>query len=224
MRRIFTICALIALSAVITTAQKPKVKRTTAAKTAAAKPTDVGTVSGKTYTSTAYHFQVTFPETWLIPDKDFERAMLNQGIDLRFKLPPGVGTKNDSKTAPISLKILLTAYSALPGTPSAATARISVEDLSGLPQVKDAVDYFDLMRLNFQNMKTPAGFKYSETQAEKLGAKQFAYLDTSSKTDKRRMYATVRGRNALLFTLIYHTDEDLQAFRDVLANGEFKFQ
>jgi protein tyrosine phosphatase (PTP) superfamily phosphohydrolase (DUF442 family) len=46
--------------------------------------------------------------------------------------------------------------------------------------VKDAVDYFDLMRSQFAVMKLAADFKYSETQAEKLGLKQFAFLDTST--------------------------------------------
>ncbi len=222
MKNFLTICALIVLSTVYAAAQKPKPRPKAAPKVAAVKQSDTGTVSGRTYTNPTYNFQVTFPDSWLIPDKDFEKYMLTQGIDLRIKMPPNSAAKTNGKFAPINLVVLLTAYSALPGTPDASTARISVENLKALPQVKDAVDYFDLMRVNFQNMKLPADFKYSETQAEKLGEVQFAFIDTSSKTDQRRMYATVREGHALMFTLIYHNAEDLQVLRDALAGGNFK--
>ena len=102
--------------------------------------------------------------------------------------------------------------------------RIAVEDLTLTPQVKDAVDYFDLMRSQFAAMKLPADFKYSETQAEKLGAKQFAYLDTWSSAGRKRMYATVRRGHALLFTLSYSKPEDLATMRQILAGGDFRIQ
>jgi hypothetical protein len=99
--------------------------------------------------------------------------------------------------------------------------RVSAEDLSTVPQVKDAVDYFDLMRKTFQSMKLPADFRYSETQAERLGKKQFAFLDVSSKAGKKRMYSTVRDGHAIMFTLSYLRDEDLQTMRQILADGDF---
>jgi len=112
----------------------------------------------------------------------------------------------------------------MPGSNDNAIMRAAVEDLTLTPQVKDAVDYFDLMRSQFAVMKLPADFKYSETQAEKLGAKQFAYLDTASNAGKKRMYATVRNGYAILFTLSYTKPEDLAAMRQILAGGDFRIQ
>jgi ribonuclease I len=112
----------------------------------------------------------------------------------------------------------------MPGTQENAILRISVEDLKALPQIKDAVDYFDLMRETFKAVKLPPDFKYSETQAEKLGRMQFGFLDTSNKTGKKRMYATVRNGYAIMFTLTYKADEDLATMKNVLAQGNFKLK
>jgi hypothetical protein len=101
---------------------------------------------------------------------------------------------------------------------------VSAEDLILKPQVRDAVDYFDLMRAMFSTMKLPADFKYSETEAEQLGRHQFAFLDISTNAGKKRMYATVRNRTAIMFTLSYTSDDDLQTLRRVLTVGNFSLK
>ncbi len=182
-------------------------------------------VEGKTYTNTEHSFQITFPDTWLIPGDDFEEFMRSQGHDISLKAPETIDRTSQIQVnrALERVKILLTAYRAMPGSADNAIIRISTEDLTANLAVKDAVDYFDLMRSQFAVMRLPADFKYSETQAEKLGAMQFAFLDTSSNTGKKRMYATVRNGVALMFTLTYTKPEDLKTLRDVLTKGDFRF-
>lgn len=182
-----------------------------------------GSVSGKTYTNRALGFVIDFPDTWLIPGRDFEDHMKTQGFDLTLKAPEGVSRANkiQMERALERVKILVTAYRSMPGSEDNAILRISLEDLSLVPAVKDAVDYFDLMRSQFAVMKLPDDFKYSETQAERLGSKQFAFLDTSSSSGKKRMYATVKGTNAIMFTLTYTKPEDLETMRKVLSSGDF---
>ena len=109
----------------------------------------------------------------------------------------------------------------MPGYPDIAVVRISVEDLSPNPQIKDAVDYFDAIRAMYKTMKLPPDFKFSERQAEQLGSAQLGYLDASSSAGKKRMYAIVRGTRAILFTISYTKDEDLQTFRGVIEQGNF---
>ena len=185
-----------------------------------------GDVSGRTYTNTVYGFRVTFPDAWLIPGNDFEAYTKSQGFDLSLNSPSNLtgASKLQMERYLERVKILVTGYRSMPGSTDNAIMRIAVEDLTMTPQVKDAVDYFDLMRSQFTSMKTPADFKYSETQAEKLGAKQFGFLDTSSKAGKKRMYATVRNGVAILFTLSYSKPEDLATMRQILAGGDFKLQ
>ena len=185
-----------------------------------------GTVSGKTYTNSVYGLQITFPDTWLIPAGDFEDYMRSQGHDISLKTPDNVTgvSKVQLDRSLQKVKVLVTAYRSMPGSTDNAIMRVAAEDLTLTPQVKDAVDYFDLMRSQFSVMRLPADFKYSETQAEKLGAKQFAYLDTSSLAGKKRMYATVRNGYAILFTLSYTKPEDLAAMRQILADGDFRLQ
>lgn len=196
-----------------------------------AKPTPTpdaskGTVSGRTYSNKKFGFQIVFPDTWLIPDKDFEAYMKSRGFDLGLKAPETLTPTGQAKInrAVENVGILLTVYRSMPGTPNNAVMRVSVEDLSLNPQIKDAVDYIDAMRATFASLKLPDDFEYSETQAERLGAMQFGYIDTRSKNVKKRMYATVRNGRAVLFTLTYYADEDLEAMRRILTEGNFDYK
>jgi len=211
-------------------AQKP-VPKPTPKKTPEAVPVkssifetdELGRVEGRTYTNTVYDFQITFPDTWLVPDRDFEVYMKSQGHDISLKAPDTVGKagKLQIDKALEKVKMLVIGYRAMPGMADNAILRVSVEDLRLNPAVKDAVDYFDLMRSQFTVMKLPADFKYSETQAEKLGSKQFAFIDTNSNAGKKRMYATVRRGFAIMFTLTFTKPEDLATMRQILAGGDF---
>lgn len=210
------------------TRPKPRPKSTAAASNPAAKPATVsdlekGSVVGRTYTNRKFHFEIVFPDTWLIPDDDFEAYMKKQGYDLSLKAPDSL-TPQDKAAVNKAVKnvtTLLTAYRSLPGTTDNAIMRVSVENLAANPQIKDAVDYFDAVRTTFKAIKLPPDFQYSETQAEKLGTMQFAYLDTSSSAGKKRMYATIRDGFAIMFTLSYTASDDLTTMRRILEEGNF---
>lgn len=222
MRRIFTVLIALFLCAGIAAAQK-KTKPRPVAKSSAKPTIDRGKVVGRTYMNKTFGFEVTFPDTWLIPGDDFEEYMKKQGFDLSLKAPDSLAPSTRSKLnkAIKRVDILLTAYRSMPGMPDNAIVRISVEDLSINPQIKDAVDYFDAIRAMFAAMKLPSDHKYSDTQAEKLGAMQFAYLDVSSNAGKKRMYATVRNGFAIMFTISYSNADDLQVLRETLERGDF---
>ncbi len=195
----------------------------TPAKAPANPPPDAGLIAAKTYTNKALGFAVTFPDEWLIPDGDFEAVMKKQGFDLSLKAPETLSPASQTRLneAVQRVRILVTAYRSMPGSANNAIVRISVEDLVINPQIHDAVDYFDAVRAMYRTMKLPPDFVYSETQAEKLGAMQFGFLDTSSSAGKKRMYAIVRHGYALLFTLSYTNEADLRVFRSILEHGNF---
>lgn len=205
---------------------RPRPRRTPAKAAPAKASVDMGSVSGRTYTNKTFGFEVTFPDTWLIPDNDFEDYMKKQGFDLSLKAPDSLppSTKNTLNRALKQVTILLTAYRSMPGSADNAIVRISVENLAANPQIKDAVDYFDAIRAMYKTMKLPAELEYSETQAEKLGSMQFAFLDTLSPDGKKRMYATVRNGFAIMFSLSYSQSDDLDTFRQVLTDGNFVFK
>lgn len=228
MKNLVKTIIFIALLSGFSLAQKPKPRAKAATakpavKTAPAPAIDPGIVQLRTYTNKTFNFAVTFPDSWLIPDNDFEAYMKEQGFDLSLKFPPGLNqqAKGKLQNSAKQLTVLLTAYKYLPGMENNAIVRISVEDLKNFPQVKDAVDYVDAMRATFKSMPLPAGFKYSETQAEQLGTKQFAFLDTVTNDDKRRLYATVKNGYALLFSITYTGKEDLEILREILTGGSF---
>lgn len=185
-----------------------------------------GATQARTYRNEELGFEILFPESWLIPGEDFEEYTRSQGFDLGLKPPENVGgaSRIQIGRALERVRILITAYRSTPGSQDNAIMRVAVEELHLVPSVKDAVDYFDLMRSQYAIMNLPADFKYSETQAEQLGRKQFAFLDTSSGAGKKRIYATVIKGQAVIFTLTYTKDEDLQTMRKILSAGNFSLK
>lgn len=227
MRMLLVVLALIVVN--VSFGQKPKPSKIPAgvpvkAGTEAKSILDEGTVVGRTYQNATLGFEVTLPEGWTIAGDDFEAEAKRLGFDLSLKAPTtlqGVArTKYDRALKRVT--VLLTAYrTATPALAENAILRISIEDITVDPQIKDAVDYFDAVRAMYQTMKLPPDFRYSETQAEKLGTKQFGFLGTSSDAGMKRIYATIRGRNALLFTLSYKNNADLETLRNILSNAKF---
>lgn len=188
---------------------------------------DEGSVVGQTYRNETFGFEVTFPEYWTIAGDDFDEKARKLGFDLSLKAPTSLKPleKNQLDRALKRVNVFLTAYrTATSGIPENAIIRISVEDLTAQPQIKDAVDYFDAVRATYATMKLPPDLRYSETQAEKLGTKQFAFLGTSSDAGMKRMYATVTGRYAVMFTLSYKNNHDLETLRNILATGNFNLR
>ena len=188
---------------------------------------DEGTVVGRTYRNETFGFEVTFPEYWTIAGDDFEAEAKRLGFDLSLKAPTSLRpvAKANLDRALKRVNVFLTAYrTATSGIAENAIIRISVEELTAQSQIKDAVDYFDAVRAMYVTMKLPPDFRYSETLAEKLGTKQFGYLGTSSDAGMKRMYATVKGRYAVMFTLSYKNNHDLETFRNVLATGNFNLK
>ena len=225
MKNFVKVIILIALVSGVSYAQRSNVKRTgpVPAKTSPGPTVDPGTVAFRTYSNPTLNFSVTFPESWIIPDKNIEAYVKTQGVELNPMLPSVLlqSTKNQIIRNTKRVSILLTAYKKVPGMAGNSVVRIALEDVKAFPQIKDAVDYMDAMRGTYRSMQLPAGFKYSETQAEQLGKKQFAFLDIETKDDKRRLYATVKNGRALIFSVTYTEKEDLEVLRQVLTNGNF---
>lgn len=175
------------------------------------------------YKNADHGFSLELPTTWQIAGEGFAETAAEKGIDVTLRAPDNIGKTGKLQVgrALERVKILMTATRVQANANDNAILRISTEDIRPNPAVEDAVDYFDLMRQQFAVLRLPADFTYSETNAEQLGPKQFAFLDTSSKAGKKRMYATVRNGFAIMFTLSYTKPEDLNALRDVLTKAVF---
>lgn len=185
-----------------------------------------GAVSGRRYSNDRLNFSITLPEAWEIKPNNFADDVLKQGVDIRLKAPDSLrpGDQARINQSLRRVEILLTASRARFDSYQNAILRVSAEDLKPNPQIKDAVDYFDAVRASYKSMKLPADFVYSDTQAERLGHHEFAYLNIDSAAGKKRLYATVQNGYAVLFTLSYSSDDDLQSLRKILADGNFKLK
>ena len=194
---------------------------------------DRGTVAGQTYVNKSFGFEVTFPDMWLVVDDKVLANAKTKGFDLDLKPPKAANSlvQSQLEAAFKRVTVLVSAYRSPPGSPENAVAYVAVEDVRNLNTnrpVKDAVDYVDLIRSTYQSTyklaNMPPDFQYSETEAERLGSDQYAYLDTVSKEGKSRLYVTVRGGYAILFSLNYSSDADLATFRDMLARANFSLK
>ena len=229
------IFAISAISIQAQTAAKPTptnipsgvpIKQGTRATAAAPKAeVDPGILSGQIYTHIGLGFDIIFPESWVIPGLDTEKYWKEKGYELR----PKINQNDPQQAANIrrfekQVTLLLTAYRSAIGTPKNAILLISAEDLSTNPKIKDAVDYFDLMRAQLGTMKLPPDYEYSVTQAERLGAMQFAFLDITTAKEKKRLYATVRDGHAIILAFTYHEAADLAAFRRILEEANFSLR
>jgi len=185
-----------------------------------------GTITGNVYTNKLLGFAIPLPDAWTIATDEFVTYMRSKGVDVTAKPPRAADLLSQKKVDDNfkRLSILATAYRSAFGSPQNSMIQIAAEDIRNLNTnrpVKDAVDYVDLMRAQLATVNMPATYKYSETQAEKLGPNQFAYIDTSDSEGKTRIYVTVRKGYAILFSLAYDADEDLETFRDILARANF---
>lgn len=170
-----------------------------------------GKVDGNTYENRKFNFKVTVPDGWLIAGPDFEKVLRENGHNLSIDAVERTGRP---------FEVLMTAFRSEKSR-QGAVLRVTAENLAAYPQIRDAVDYFDAITAVYASVKLPAGFSYSAVKAEALGSHQFAYLDTTASVGKKRMYATVRGVWAIMFTLSYFEDADLRAVREMLAAGDF---
>jgi len=235
MRIVFISMVLVAVTALAASAQTKRTAQAANPRSTTAPPVSItapapffdrGKISGKTYTNRTLGLTITFPDFWTVADNEFKTYVKSKGVDLTPKPAKAVNAADQAKlNADFKrLTFLMTAYRSLPGTQQNATAHIAVEDVRKLNTdrpVKDAVDYIDLVRLQVSQIKLPAGYTYSDTKAEKLGNNQYAYLDSTDKGDKTRLYVTVRRGYAILLSIVYSADDDLETFRDVLARASF---
>lgn len=194
---------------------QPKAKPTPPKRPAAEKKpqpaVDLSEILDRSYTNFFFGFKLTFPADWFVDtvenDADLKKAKINLDIE-----------------TPKNTKNILNAFNFQEKLGVNSVFRISVEDLENFPNIKDAVDYLDAMRQTFKVKQLPPDFKYSETNAEKLGEIRFAYLDITSNKSKKRLYVTVTNGFALIFTLANNKDEGLREMKRILAEGDFEYK
>jgi hypothetical protein len=186
----------------------------------------LGEVVGKTYRNKFFNFAIEFPQSWQISDAKLDDFLKSKGLELNLQTATSTNSSIQSKLNSATSRVsnLTTAFKLLPGAKNNAVFTISIERLEDLPQVKDAVDYIDLLRETILKVTLPKGFQVSETQAEKLGRVQFGFLDTSISTGSKRMYCIVKNGFAVLFTLSYTSYSDLELMKKILVNGDFSLK
>jgi hypothetical protein len=214
MRKLLFLIVL-SLSFVLHFNAQPKAKPTPPRRpTAEKKPqpaVDFGEIVDRSYTNFYFGFKLAFPVDWFVDTVENDADLKKVKIDFEIETPKN--TKN-----------ILNAFKFKEKLGVNSVLRISTEDLDDYPNIKHAVDYLDAMRQTFKVKQLPPDFKYSETNAEKLGELQFAYLDLTSNKGKKRLYATVRNGFALIFTLTYNKNEDLREMKNILAEGDFEYK
>ena len=218
---LLTVC-LILTAAVVALAQKPKAKAAPKPAAAAQTRVELGKLSFNIYTNDFFGLKFEFPAGWLVGDNVLEEQ-LKQISQAEIKAANPQMQKSLNRAAD-RVTILLGGYKAMPGTPANASLRIAVESLQSLPQVKTGRDYFTRLFATFKAMKMPDVFKYSDVKTETIDNIPLDYIETSSGNNKKRMYATVRRGYAVLMTISYYEDADLETLHRVLTGADLDYK
>ena len=224
---LFFIIAAIAFSLTVSaqtktrakTAPKPVPKALPSTAKSAAVELDRGTVEDGQYTNKYFGIKFPIPENWEVQEEIVNKLIKDQGAKSAKGKTAAAQKALDKATNRVT--VAMTVFKNPLGSEENASFVLSFEDLRSIPAVKDAVDYLQLLVTTLKQVQLPPGMKYSEIQAEKLGTRQFGFIEINKKEATQRMYVTVKKNYAVFFVFTYNDAADLETMRTMLANGNF---
>lgn len=180
---------------------------------------DKGTIEDGQYTNKYFGITFQVPENWQVQEEIINKIIKDQGAkSVKAKTNAGQKALNQASNR---VTVAVTAFKNQFLSNDNASFVLSFEDLRPVPTVKDAVDYLQLLVTTLKQVQLPPGMKYSEIQAEKLGTRQFGFIEINRKEATQRMYVTVKKNYAIFFVFTYNDAADLETMRTMLANGNF---
>jgi hypothetical protein len=226
MRNFLTIVFLLAAVALATNgayAQKTKPKPKPTPAPVAPVKVELGKLSGNSYANDFFGLKFDFPLGWLVGDNVLEKQ-LKEIAEAQLQTTGGAARRKAVKQAIDRVTPLLGGYKKLPGMPENASLRVMVEDLSTLPSMTDGKTYLAQMLKNLKMLKMPADFKYSEIKTETIDNLPLDYIESSTGGAKKRVYATVRKKFAVLIAIDYYEDADFEALHKVLTEADLDYK
>lgn len=203
----------------LTVSAQTKARPKAVPKVAAAVELDKGTIEDGQYTNKYFGISFQLPENWDVQEEIVNKIIKDRGAkSLKAKTAAGQKALNQASNR---VTVAVTAFKSPLGSDNNASFVLSFEDLRPVPTVKDAVDYLQLMVTTLKQVQLPPGMNYSEIQAEKLGTRQFGFIEINRKEATQRMYVTVKKNYAIFFVFTYNDAADLETMRTMLANGNF---
>jgi len=220
---IFLLTAAVLFSLTVSAQTKPRAKTAPKAappaKKAAAAELDKGTIEDGQYTNKYFGITFQVPENWQVQEEIVNKIIKDEGAkSVKAKTNAGQKALNQASNR---VTVAVTAFKNQFLSNDNASFVLSFEDLRPVPTVKDAVDYLQLLVTTLKQVQLPPEMKYSEIQAEKLGTRQFGFIEINRKEATQRMYVTVKKNYAIFFVFTYNDAADLETMRTMLANGNF---
>lgn len=214
-------CLLFSIN--IALAQKTKSKAKAAQKTVAQTKVDLGKLEFNTYTNDFFSLKIEFPFGWLVGDNGLEKqlyAIQRQGI--KTKDPKQQASMNQAMDRVTGL---LGGYKALPGSVAEnSSLRISVENLSAMPNVKTSEEYLKILLNTIKQTTLPAGFNYSEIKSETIDGIPVNYVQTSFGSNQTRSYVIIRKGFAVLIKIESYGQEDFETLHKVLTDADLDYK
>lgn len=221
MKRLIFLLIVAACSLTVSaqTKTRPKTAPKAVPKVAAAGELDKGTVKDGQYTNKYFGIMFPIPENWQVQEEIVNKIIKDQGAkSAKGKTAAAQKALNQATNR---VTVAMTVFKNPLGSDENASFVLSFEDLRSIPSVKDAVDYLQLLVTTLKQVQLPPDMKYSEIQAEKLGTRQFGFIEINKKEATQRMYVTVKKNYAIFFVFTYNDAADLEIMRTMLANGNF---
>lgn len=183
---------------------------------------DLGKLRGNSYTNDFFALKFDFPLGWLVGDNELEKQL--KAIEQAQVKATSAQAQNAVNQAAERVTPLLGGYKKLPGMPENASLRVMVEDVSPLPQITDGKAYLAQLVNTLKMTKMPADFKYSEVKSETIDNVKLDYIEASTGGSKKRLYATVRKKFALLLAIDYYETADFEALHKILTGADLNYK
>ena len=178
---------------------------------------DRGGFNDREYRNDSIGFSLQVPESWHI-----ENIGLNEFAEFDAALDEFMaGYEEEQRIGGGDSMVYFGLFSSiLPTTetfPASLTAYLV--DLSGLRGVDGATGYLRHFEGRFPQS---IGIQVGDIVSGELGGRQFAAISTNASGVRRMEYATRVGNYALVFSIVYETDDQLSEVRRVL--NEIRFE
>lgn len=119
-----------------------------------------GKTEGNTYTNDFFGIKIKLPESWVIADRDINKAIQQRGSEMKGKTAANDKALTEAEKR---LTIHLTASKDIIGHSDNASLVLATERKPPLVQIRDGRDYLRLMLATNKMVTMPADYKISET-------------------------------------------------------------
>ena len=188
---------------------------------------DIGVVEDSVYRNDYFGLSISLPMTWYVLDKNAQRTMINHATEKVVSDEKHLASTLeaiDRQTVNLFAVFRYPGGSPRPFNPGMICTAEKVDEIPGIERGSDYLNHGKSFLLSNQVDVAFPSVVYPKT----LGGLEFDVMPVNvsdaGKTTKRRFYATITKGYALVFMVVYSTDQEESMLEYALDTVEFQLQ